>query len=209
MKNPGRFVGLVGAGLIAAANVQAADPGLFVVGSIGANLLQDMDFPAPAPVGIVTQSYDIGIRGDATVGYTFFANESIALAGAGEVGFMYNTIDKASGGGTTVRVDGDFYQAPFLGKFLVKFMPDSQFVPFVGVGGGGVYSRMRLDRVGGTVRDFEGDETDPAFQGEGGFGYKLGDKAAIGLVYKCLIGFPDGIDAFINHSLSIAFRASF
>src|SRR5205823_4811902 len=136
-------------------------------------------------------------------------NESIALAGAGEIGFMYNSIDKASGGGVTVSVDGYFYQMPFLGKFLVKFMPDSVFTPFFGIGGGGVYSRMRLDRVGGIVRDFEGDETDPAFQGEGGLSYKLGDNAAIGLVYKCLIGFPNDSDEFINHSLSIAFRASF
>ena len=209
MNKVGRIVGLVGIALFATINVRAADRGLFVTGSVGANILQDMKFPTAPPVNTVTQSQDIGIRGDATVGYTLFANPSIAVAAAGEIGFIHNSVDKASGGGATVSVDGDFYQVPFLGKVLLTLMPDSRISPWIGAGGGGIYSRLDLRRVGSSFPNVTGDETDPAFQGEAGVNYKLGDKAAIGLVYKFLVGFPKDIGNFYNHSIAVAFTANF
>jgi len=43
--------------------------------------------------------------------------------------------------------------------------------------GGGVYSRMDIDRVGSTYPGAHQHETDPAFQAEGGVVYKIGDNA--------------------------------
>jgi hypothetical protein len=68
---------------------------------------------------------------------------------------------------------------------------------------------MEIDRVGGTYPNFKGDEVDPAFQAEGGLIYKIGDNAGVGLIYKCLMLFPDGLDEVINHSLTAAFRMDF
>src|SRR5438445_457870 len=76
-----------------------AEPGFFVTGSIGVNLVQDINLPVAPPVNVVRLEFDPGLRGDATVGYTFFANPSIAIAAAGEVGFMYNSLDQGTGNG--------------------------------------------------------------------------------------------------------------
>lgn len=208
MRKVAGIVGLLGIGLLAV-NSSAQNSGFFVTGDVGANLMEDMKFPAAAPVNVVKQSQDIGVRADVTGGYKFFSNESLSLAAAGEIGFIHNSVDKASGGGTTVSVDGDFYQMPFLGKLLLTLMPDSRLSPWLGVGGGGIYSRLDLFRVGSTFPHSTGDETDPAFQGEAGVNYKLGDSAAIGLAYKYLRGFPDGIDDFVNHSIMVSFSANF
>jgi opacity protein-like surface antigen len=89
-------------------------------------------------------------------------------------------------------------------------MPDSNVSPYLGAGGGGLYSRMHIRRIGGSFVGSTGDETDPAFQAEAGLNFKLGDRAAVGLAYKFLDAFPDnGLDHFINHSVVAMFTANF
>src|SRR5205814_1364614 len=120
IKDRGGFLGLVGA--LALAPCHGAEPGFFVTGSVGVNLVQDINLPVAPPVNTVRLEFDPGLRADATGGYTFFANQSIAIAAAGEVGFMYNSLDKGTGNGVTLPIDGEFFQSPFLGKVLVTFM---------------------------------------------------------------------------------------
>jgi len=92
---------------------------------------------------------------------------------------------------------------------MLTIMPGSDLSGFISAGGGGVYSNMEIDRVGGTFPNFKGDETDPAFQAEGGVVYKISDYAGVGLIYKCLMLFPDGLDEVINHSLTASFGMNF
>jgi opacity protein-like surface antigen len=207
LKTIGSFASLAALALIPS---RAIEPGFFVTGSVGANLVQDINLPVAPPVNIVRLEFDPGLRADATVGYTFFANPSIAIAAAGEVGFMYNSLDQGTGNGRTLKIDGDFFQSPFLGKILFKFLPDSNISPYLSAGGGGLYSRMDIHSIGGMITDSTGDETDPAFQAEAGVNYKLGDRAAIGLAYKFVEAFPDSdLDHFINHSIVAMFSANF
>jgi hypothetical protein len=154
IKNIGGILGL--AGSLALIPSYGAEPGLFVTGSVGVNLVQDINLPVAPPVNVVRLEFDPGLRGDATVGYTFFANPSIAIAAAGEVGFMYNSLDQGTGNGVTQKIDGEFFQSPFLGKVLVTFMPDSNLSPYLGAGGGGLYSRMDIHSIGGTITDTTG-----------------------------------------------------
>jgi opacity protein-like surface antigen len=212
LKNIGGFVGL--AGSLVMMPCYAVDPGFFVTGDVGVNLVEDIDLPDPPPVNAVRIQFDPGLRADATFGYTFLVNPSIALAAAGEIGFMYNPIDRgtALGTGVTRAIDGDFYQVPFLGKVIATFLPDSNWNPYVSAGGGGLYSRLDVDRIGNTFVGSSGDETDPAFQAEAGLKYQLAERAFVGFGYKYLIAFPEdnsGLDHFSNHSVTVLFGASF
>jgi len=197
------------AGLAGAFAARAeTDGSTFAIVGAGVNFLQDITFPGSPSV---TQSFQPGVRVDGTVGYNLYKDPNVAIAVAGEVGFIYNALDDASASsGGSATTSGDFFQWPFLAKVMLTIMPGSDLSGFISAGGGGVYSRMELDRVGSTFPGFKGDETDPAFQAEGGLLYKIGDKMGVGLVYKCLMFFPgEGFDQVINHSLTAAFNMEF
>ena len=197
------FVGLIA---VCGWEGRAEDNGLFVRANVGANLLHDFVFD---DVPGVTQEFDPGMRADATVGYTFYSTPSVALAGAGEFGFLYNSLSKAKGPAGTVSTEGDFVQVPFLAKLIATFNPDAQWTPFVGVGGGGIYARMDVHKVGSTVVDTWSDETDPAAQAEAGVTYKIGDRMAIGLEYKFTYAFSRDVKDFYNHSIGFVFSTGF
>lgn len=207
----GRWIfGLVGAAVLAVNSASAADSGFFVFGGAGVNLLQDLDIAVGAPVGDVSFEFEPGSRLTAGVGYAALENSAVSVAISAETGFLYNTIDRARVGGGVTAIEGDFLQAPFLAKVLVKFMPESRLAPFVGVGGGGLYSRLELEKVGGTTVNNSGDETDPAVQGEVGVRYSLSEEIGLGLSYKCLVAFPDeDVDELVNHSVSFVFSLAF
>jgi opacity protein-like surface antigen len=197
------------AGLMGALTTRAeTDGSTFVIVGAGVNFLQDITFPGSPSV---TQSFETGVRVDGTFGYNLFKDPNVAIAVAGEVGFLYNALDDARAStGESATTSGDFFQWPFLAKVMLTIMPGSDLSGFIGAGGGGIYSRMELDRVGSSSPGFKGDETDPAFQAEAGVLYKIGDNMKVGLAYKCLMLFPgDGFDEIINHSLTAAFNMDF
>jgi hypothetical protein len=199
---------LAAAGLIGALDARAeTDGSTFTILSAGVNFVQDITFPGTPSV---TERFEPGVRVDGTFGYNLFKDANIAIAAAGEVGFIYNPIDDArSSTGASATVNGEFFQWPFLAKVMLTIMPEGEFSGFISAGGGGVYSRMDIDRVGSTYPGAHQHETDPAFQAEGGVVYKIGDNAGVGLIYKCLILFPDGIDEVFNHSLALSFGMNF
>lgn len=193
---------LAGLGTIAA---QAAEPGFFFSADAGANIVQNFDLGGGARLEL-----DPGSRLDVGFGYTFLANEQVSLGAGGDVGFLYNSMKNgvaASGAKTPIR--GDLWQTPFLAKLVARFNPDSFVQPFVGVGGGGVYTATETRRIGGTRVFIKGDETDPAVEGIAGLKFRLNDQMAVGLAYKALIVFPDGFDEVINHSIVAAFTMRF
>jgi len=206
MKNVRLFLAV--AGLMGAVNARAeTDGSTFTIVSAGVNFVQDITFPGSPSV---TESFEPGVRVDGTFGYNLFKDPNVAIAVAGEVGFIYNPIDSArTSTGASATVSGDFFQWPFLAKIMLTIMPGSDLSGFISAGGGGVYSRMEVDRVGSTYPGFHGDQTDPAFQAEGGFVYKISDNAGVGVIYKCLMFFPDGIDEVINHAVTASFGMNF
>jgi opacity protein-like surface antigen len=209
MKRVACVTGLVAA-VVGASSVRAADSGFFVFGGAGVNFLQDLDVPVGPPVGTVQFEFNPGSRLTAGVGYSVVANSSISLAVAGETGFLYNTIDQARVGAGTTSIEGDFFQIPFLAKAVLKFMPESRVSPFIGLGGGAVYSRLEIEEIGGNRVDDSGDETDPAVQGEAGIRYAISDEVGIGLSYKCLVAFPeDDVEELVNHSINFVFSFAF
>src|SRR5678815_980518 len=115
---------LAAAGLIGAFNARAeVDGSTFTIVSAGVNFLQDITFPGSPSV---TESFDPGVRVDGTFGYNLFKDPNVAIAVAGEVGFIYNAVDDArASNGASATVSGDFFQWPFLAKVMLTIMPGS------------------------------------------------------------------------------------
>ena len=210
----GGLMALLAVGLAGGVQAQEAKgerSGFFVSGGLGINFLEDLEIPVGGPVGTTTWKFDPGSRFTAGVGYQLYQNSAISIAIAAETGFLYNTLDEVTAGGLgTADADGDFTQVPFLGKVVLKFMPESQISPFIGVGGGGVFSELQVDEINGSEVDQGGDETDPAIQGEAGVRYALNDEIGLGLSYKCFVLIPDGdVDELISHSINFVFSWAF
>lgn len=201
---------LLSAGL--AISAQAAQLGFNFTTDLGGNLVDNFDLVLPG-FGLGPGSHlelDPGMRLDFGFGYTFVANSTIALSAGAEIGFLYNPMNNGvNPAGVKTPIDGDLWQTPFLGKVVLRFMPDAKLVPFIGGGGGGVYTATEFHRIGGTPVFFTGEETDPAVEGIAGVKYQLNDKMAVGVAYKALIVFPDGFDDVINHSFVAAFTLNF
>jgi opacity protein-like surface antigen len=210
-KSVRQWLGLVTLASVGAASANAADVGFFLGGSAGVNFVDNIEVGAAAPVNSIEFAFDPGFRFDVSGGYTFLANDTLTLAAAGEIGFIYNSLERGdAANGVSLPIDGDFYQVPLLGKVVLTVMPDSQFSPFASVGVGGVYSRLDVNSVGGDESaESSGDETDPAFQGQLGMKYKFNESCLVGLSYKCLIVFAEDIDEYFNHSVSLTFGVRF
>jgi opacity protein-like surface antigen len=201
-----RFVFFLAAGLLLANfKGRAAEPGPFFSVSAGGNIMNDFDLGSGASLEM-----DPGSRFDGSVGYSFYVSEVVSISAAFETGILYNSIKNGvNAAGAKVPIDGELWQSPALARFGFKFMPDSQFNPFVGIAGGGVYSEMEIRRVGTTPVFSVGDQWDPGAQATVGFKFRFADNMAIGLSYKCLVAFPDGFDEVVNHGILAAFAMQF
>jgi opacity protein-like surface antigen len=93
---------------------------------------------------------------------------------------------------------------------MLRFMPESAWIPYIGAGGGVVYSNATVESIGGLPFDAEGDEWDPAAQVTAGLKYRLNDNSSVGLAYKALFVFPgDGFEEVLNHSILAVFAMHF
>lgn len=195
-----RCISIVGMGCLACAgSTRAADTGLYFSANAGVNIIDDLTantFP------VVKVDFDPGFRFSAALGYTFYKNSSVAVAGEFESGVLYSEIDKASVGTLSAPATGEYWQIPFLANILVTFMPDSKWNPYIGFGGGGVYGDL-------TINGVQGDETDGAFQGMAGVKYQINENLYAGAGYKALVTFPDGLEKIVNHSFTLAVGANF
>lgn len=195
----------LGVGLAFSTISAKADPGPFFTVDGGLNLLDNFNVGGGTSV-----DFDPGVRFDVGVGYTFHEDQNFGISAGAETGFLYNSMDKGVSPFGSVAMEGELWQIPLLGKVTVKFMPASAWVPFIGVGGGLVYSSAEVTRIGATPTLISGDEWDPAVQALAGVKYKLNDNSSVGLVYKALFVFPgDGFDEWLNHSIVAAFSLAF
>jgi opacity protein-like surface antigen len=137
-----------------------------------------------------------------------------------ETGFRFNSFEDTS--------DTSLTQIPFMANAVVQCNHFKHFVPFVGVGVGGVASILDIDEeifVGeGTIR-LEGSESDLvfAYQAFAGVRYDFNDRMGVGLMYRFMgtmgpawdvegDGFDDEqieLDDVFTHSISVMFHMQF
>jgi opacity protein-like surface antigen len=183
------------------------DLGFYVGGNVGPSFMpnfQSHRFGFPGDFHM-----DAGVRSGAEVGYNFLATRAITLGGEFETGAIYNKISRAYDQGMTITRRGDFYQVPMLGNLVLKFHPNSQIVPYIGVGGGGDASWARLNSWGFYGYDHKSDKVDPAAQGMAGVRFKLNSQMDVGLGYKFLADFPGTGKYIATHSATASFTVRF
>jgi opacity protein-like surface antigen len=177
----------------------AADPGPYYVSfGAGVNIANDVDLK-----GGGTAEFDPGFRVSVAGGYHFTPMISAEI----ETGYLFNDVKDAG--------DASLSQVPVLAKVMFRFENSSQFVPFVGVGVGGVASFFAVDDV-----ISKGDDSDVVFawQVQAGVHYRINDNMSAGITYKYLGAdspqFDIGggrirFDVVHNHAILASFNWSF
>lgn len=150
-----------------------------------------------------------GFRFGVEPGYNFLATAALTLGAEFETGFIANDLNSATGPGFPEDVRGHYYQVPFLGSLVLKLQPASFVVPYIGVGGGGDYSSVRVHSRGFFGFENHSDETDPAAQAMAGVRFRLNAFSDLGLGYKFLAAFPDEGRNIETHAVEAVFTVKF
>ncbi len=181
---------MVGLACLAAAagRVYAEGEGLFLNTDVGASFVTGL------PSGI---DVDPGIRFSIVPGYRLYNDDLFAISLQLDTGLIWNGFGGDAG--------GDLYQVPVLAGFEYAFHTGSIVEPYVGVGGGGVYSDYTVSSAfGGGDSSFDG-----AVQAMAGVRFKLSDSAEVGVGYKYLNTWPSNVDYLATHSASVTFVLRF
>jgi opacity protein-like surface antigen len=153
--------------------------------------------------------FDPGIRFSIGGGYRFYPSPSVGLALEFDTGVIWNSLDRVKVLGTSVSVDGDLYQVPFLGNVVLSLEPTPQWVLYAGGGGGGVYGRVSVDRIGGLSVRARDDDVEPAAQAMAGLRYQMTERSSLGVGYKFLNMFVSGDPDIRTHSVGLTYALSF
>jgi Outer membrane protein beta-barrel domain len=181
--------------------------GFYLAGDGGISVIQDFNSSRLGFPGRF--STDPGGRFSIEPGFDFIATRELTVGAEFETGFTGNHISSITQGGASTGMDGDYYQVPFMGNLVVKFCPDSPVTPYLGVGGGGLYSDARAHPIGGFDGWIHSNETDPAVQGMAGIRFKLGPVAELGLGYKFLAALVGGDNNVYTHAVLASFSLNF
>lgn len=173
----------------------AAQPGempFYLVFDIGGNMLDRMEHAYSA----TTLHMEPGARADVALGFRFFESTPVALGAQLETGILYNGIDNGEVNGERQDVDGALIQVPLIVSATFRFLPHTDWNPYLAIGGGAVRSDLTIDWFWG------GREFQPAAQLAAGLTYSGGDEAlSFGIGYKCLAAYPDNLRANYNHAV--------
>ncbi len=155
--------------------VQAESFGPYLKVDGGVNLTADTDVTIAGAGGSL--SLDAGYRFDAIVGYEF--NRWVALELEG--GYADNSVDKLTLGPLVNSLSGEssLRQIPLLANVVVRYENQTDFVPYLGAGAGGVFSSLKIS-------DTKDDDTVFAWQGKVGVIYKIDEQAWLDVGYKLL-----------------------
>jgi len=141
----------------------------------GANIVADNDIDIGGTGG--TLSLDTGYRVDGAVGYQFGRWVALELEG----GYADNAVDKLTMGPMVAKPqDSRLTQIPVLASLVVRFENQTDWVPYIGAGAGGVMTSLKIS----------GDEDkDAAFAWQGKIGviYKIEEQAWLDAGYKLLV----------------------
>jgi opacity protein-like surface antigen len=207
--------------LILAALPALAQNGRFYLrGDLGGNLTSDTDlreFFGPVTPGSKIK-FDPGIRFGAAFGYEI----TEWFSAEGQTGIMANTIKSITDSTTH---DAVFSNVPFLAN--VRFqLPRSRFTPYIGGGVGFSTAVLDADDIEVNGVFMNGSDADAvfAYQGFGGFLYRINSQMAVSLEYRYFWADPAQWRADISfgtdtdrirfggtetHTLSLAFSYHF
>lgn len=177
----------------------AADSGPYYV-SVGAgvNIVGDVDFK-----GGGSFEFDPGLRVSLAGGYRFMPMISAEI----ETGFIYNDVKDAG--------DTSLSHVPLLANVVFRFENPTHFVPFVGVGAGGIASFLTIDDI--ISKDHDTDVVF-AWQVQAGVHYQINDHMSAGITYKYLGADNPQFDVgggtvrfnpVQNHAIMASFKLSF
>lgn len=153
----------------AASTTWAAAPGWYLNFEAGPNWVPDVEvsFDGGAETDV---DLNTGFRGSVGVGYNINEFMGVEL----ESGFLYNEGDGA---------DAWLGQVPILANVVFRLENDTPWLPYAGVGAGGVAAILDLE-------EGDADETDSdfvfAWQFQGGLRYRLSESSSVGIGYKYL-----------------------
>ncbi len=190
-------------GLALSASAQREGP--YLTADIGGAFVQDLAGTFAGVPGKL--EFDPGVRAGIGVGYTLRATPSYEAAVQFESGVIYNSINRFRSDFGDASADGDMYQVPILADILYTFSAGPRLVPYVGIGGGGVYSRVHIESMEGFFVGDTSDSFDPAVQALVGVRYKLDERNEIGLGYKFLAAFAE--ETIQTHAVSLTYVLRF
>ncbi len=161
-------------------------------------------------------SFDPGVRIDFAPGLNFNPYFAFEL----NTGIIWNALDSIEAEGQSASADGDLIQVPALANFIAKYPTPIGLTPFIGAGGGGVYTRLSIGDVNDVEIDDSGDDFFGAFQLFGGLTYEVTEGFHVGAAYKFLHVFSNdeerssngdraGLDDLTTHSLSAIVTVDF
>ena len=163
-------------GAMATASLNAADPKWYAQADIGVSLVNNTDVERFIYAAGGEAEFDVGFASGLTAGYHL----TPWLAAEFQTGYMLNGLSD---------VDGVLSQSPIMVNLTYECRKCRKFVPFVGVGAGGMLSVLSIDDYidlgEGGVR-VEGTDVDMVFgyQAFGGFRYDFNERMGVGFLYR-------------------------
>jgi opacity protein-like surface antigen len=196
----------------AAAQEGSEYSGTYLRISAGVSQVEDLEGFVETPIDgrfNFDYSFDPGVRVDFAPGLNLNQYFAFEL----NTGIIWNGLDAVEAEGSSVSADGDLLQIPAMANLIAKYPTPIGLTPFVGAGGGGVYTRLSIGDVNNVEIDDSGDDFFGAFQLFGGLLYEVQEGLHIGAVYKFLHVFSNdeerldsgeraGLDDLTTHSLS-------
>jgi opacity protein-like surface antigen len=154
---------------------RAADPGPYLRADGGVNFVTGTHLDIEGLPGNL--SLNTGFRVDGAFGYQFAPWLAVEFEG----GFIQNSVRSLSLQDQTASPVGDSHlrQYPLLLNAVVRYENPTEFIPYLGVGVGGVLSTLKISG------DSDNDSV-LAFQAKAGVIYKIEEQAWVDIGYKLL-----------------------
>jgi opacity protein-like surface antigen len=194
-------------GTTAAAGAQERRSGPYFDADLGASLVESVRFRDGAES--LKVEFDPGIRFSMSGGYRFELGPTAGFCLELETGVLWNQLDRASLGPLSASLDGDLFQVPFLANAILSIEPTPQLDIYFGGGGGGNWTRLTLDRIGGLRVGGTENDVRPAVQGMAGIRYHVNDRSSLGVGYKFLNTFFSSAPDIKAHAASVTYTLSF
>jgi len=142
----------------------------------GVNIVADNDIHIDGASG--TLSLDTGYRADGAVGYEFGRWVALEIEG----GYAESSVNKLTRESSVANLQGhsSLTQVPLLFNAVVRYENESDWLPYLGVGAGGVMTTLKISGDDDSQAVF-------AWQAKAGVIYKIEEEAWLDLGYKLLV----------------------
>ena len=160
---------------LAAPSASASDFGPYVKADGGANFITGTHLDIDGAPGNL--SLDTGFRVDGAFGYQFQPWFAVEFEG----GFIQNSVRSITLNNLTGSPQGDsnLQQIPLLANVVFRYQNSTEFVPYLGLGAGGVLSTLKVSGI-------SDNDAVVAFQAKAGIIYKIMEEAWLDVGYRFL-----------------------